>query len=228
MATIGEHISILRTLIRSRHQDTQFDDQTLYQVLISARAVLLKRKLNKFNYISKLNYQTICVPLTESPYHDCSCAPDGCKVMKSDIEIPEVLTFRHKSTMKVYSIDGEEIYFESPQNRKNNKYSKFKKDKWGYYLKNGKLILWTYPFPVMVTIEAIFSDPADLSDIPECDDNGDPLNTICFDILSDDLPIDDELVYPMYEMSASLLGFAIKIPDDELNDNRDNRQVKVQ
>lgn len=93
-----EHIYAIKNILSrgAASDDFRISNAEIYHHLKVARALLLKRKLDKHHNITDLNFITICVPLEEATYHDCSCidADFDCKVLKSRCALPTDLVAR--------------------------------------------------------------------------------------------------------------------------------------
>ena len=102
--TIQEGISIIRSLINKTSDDNTYTDELLYELLSKARAEILDKEYNKFEFKSNFDRHSICVPMCVATSHDCDCVPVGCTVLKSKFKIPRSLTQRVRDSMEVYTL----------------------------------------------------------------------------------------------------------------------------
>ena len=66
MALLSEHIAHIKSVLSrgAESDDSRYSDRQIYFLLRYLRAELFKQKLDKYNYVSPFNYQTIpCIPL---------------------------------------------------------------------------------------------------------------------------------------------------------------------
>lgn len=146
MATKLEHVYAIRNIIDRgpASDDTRLSNRLIEHYLKSARALLIKRKLDKQYDISVLNYQTLCVPLELKTYYDCSCVdmdlfPD-CKLLRSTCKIPKDIVGRWSTSLQVKTITGS-VLSHTPITRNDlAKYSLANKTpKTGWFIENGYL-----------------------------------------------------------------------------------------
>lgn len=217
--TIEAHISTLRNLLKLHSDDSNFTDQYLYKLLTDARATLLRRRSDKRNTIAPYAWQTICVPLEESLFHNCDCIDVGCTVLKSTIKIPHVLMTRNKPQIKVLDLAGRALAYTDEMDLMNNQYSKVKASKPTWTIIGDYLYVFNELHKEYVMIRGVFEDPFELSTITTCGDNND---TACYDLVSQEFPLDGDLNQAMYKMVAEMLSITFGTAPDETNDARSN------
>ena len=90
MKDLNTHVFAIQNIVNrgAVTQNTNLTNAFVGHMLKQARAVLYKRKMDKHQVLSEANYQTICVPLEESLYHNCTDVTVGCTVMKSKCKLP--------------------------------------------------------------------------------------------------------------------------------------------
>lgn len=215
MATIGEHDSAIRTIIKQDSDDTKYSKPFIYHLMVSARDVLMSRKFKIFHKISSESYQTFCMPLSKSRFHDCSCVPsEGCMVMKSTCDIPGIMSGRNRDYLNIFTIEGKPIEFVSFKKLKAKSQSRLQKPY--YTIFNNRLYLFNSDLEIVLA-EGILRDPLELDGY--CDCNSSDLGP-CYDSTSEDFPIDGDLVVPMRRMVLEDLGYSLNIKEDEINDAR--------
>lgn len=219
----SEIVGTLRTLIKAHSDDSSFSDSFLYSLLIQARSEILSQKLRKFQPLSPFNEQTICVPLVKEKFHDCSCVSVGCTVLKSEFEIPQPLTTRTGIYLKVMTVEGKELPFVPATRRPIIKHSNTQGDVLSYDVYNNKIVIWNNTLIPTVLVRAVFYDPSDLETIPECDPLGNTVSNTCYNPMTDEFPMEPDSISRMLQSALRLLGMAMQIPDDEINNtNADN------
>lgn len=127
MATLKEHIYAVQNYINrgTKSDDSRMSDRLVAHFLKSSRAILLKRKLDKYDDISDLSYQTVCVPLEYTSYSDCSCLPEhlNCKILRSTCKIPKDIIMKRGTSIQTKTVDGVVISKSSITENKNAKFS---------------------------------------------------------------------------------------------------------
>lgn len=226
MATIPQHISSVRHLIKSFHDDSYYTDEYLYKLMNDARGHLIDIEAEKNNSFSDFDEQSVCMPMVVDTYHDCDCLPieTNCKVLKSKYPLPAIFTSKkrkNKYIAKIKTIDGQMLgYIEDGSLFKKYKYSKVKKDKKLWTIANNHLIIFSSNLagPKVVLIEAVFEDPLALQDITLCDINGEEGDINCYTYETTDYPIKAGWHNAMYKEVLQMLSIPLRIPDDIKND----------
>lgn len=220
MATIGQHISNLKSLISRYSRTTEsYTDQFLYEILVGARAEIIKNKLRQYHKISESNYLRFCMQLETVTAHDCDCVPEGidCKVLRTKYKLPAVFTSRNAEKLSVFLLNGKSISI-LPL----NKWYLIKdtKEKVASIL-NGYVYFWNLPLTLkVVEVVGLFNNPLDLSDIPTCTPFG-VVEGVCYDLQSSDFPLEEEYKIAVYKMSIQMLGIVMQAPMDITNDGND-------
>lgn len=221
--TINEHISLLRNVIKATPDDSKFSDQFLYTLLKNARAELLRQRADKGYVFNLSNWQSICMPLEKVDQNECgSCTPDsGCYVLRSVYKLPNTLSSPSRMLLNVYTLaGGKAVYSGSFSAALRKKYSKVMKNNLTYTIKNGYLYIFHNDWLKTVMLDAIFEDPTTLSDISACDSNGNPTGGSCYEIMTDEFPLEEYLARTARQMVLEELQLTLRIPDDEVNDTR--------
>ena len=215
--TIGEIISLLRTSIKEHSDDSDFTDQELYLYLTDAANYTPREALDTNKKITKKNFKSICVPLERVKFGNCDCIPDKfkCDVLKSTFEIPNFLW----GSQNVYDVKGNYIsYKRFIYLSRIKKHPAFKGitfdiiDNYLYIF--GTLTLKT------VLLEALWEDITKLAEIPECNDLGEPEGSNCYDIASDEFPLDESYILLAFDTVLKSLNITFKLKDDNTENNR--------
>ncbi len=221
MATLKEHIYSVRNLIEkgSPSDDSRYSERLISRLLKDARSQLIKDKLNKYKAVSPLSYQTVCIELELTTYHDCSCIPAdlGCKILKSKCKVPRDLVSRWGSTLAVYFPSGKIIDMSSITQNDLTKFSvSNKKPSAAYFIENQHLYVLNRTDLKVVLLSAIWEDPEEIKNFCTCN-NGEITEDPCYDPINDDFPIDAELSRPMRMMVIQEIAPTVNFPQDDLN-----------
>lgn len=224
--TINEHISAIRGLIHAFSDETKYGDQFLYSLLTNARAELLRRRVEQWKPLNPANYQTFCMPLEQASPNECgTCVPNsGCTVLRSTYEMPNAIMGRNRIQVEVTYLNGDKIdYVPGLSSFRNRIYTRISKSRPAWTIQNNKLYIYTTEEKQnllrFVTVKLLASDPTDLAEIKACGDT-DTNDQYCYDILSDDFPMDGNLAQAAREMVLTQLQLSLQIPQDETNDSR--------
>jgi hypothetical protein len=217
--TINEHIAHIQTLFNSglASDDKKLSDMHIYHLLKLVRSRLLYEKQNKMYKISDFSFQYIpCLKLEEGFLNDCPCVPQDCPVLVSK-PLPKPLNWRNGYMLKVTTLDGVTIPEMSLAKYKYQKYRKTQLSKYGWFIHDGRLIVVGDLRLCLVSIKGLFEDPTELEGISICDSEGNETPAKCYDVTTDEFPIDTELVDTMYKLVTDQLGLAYQLPQDNEN-----------
>lgn len=219
MPTINEHISAIRILIKEQSDDSLYTDQFLYHLLTGATASIHRRNIEKDRKISPWNLPSYCISLERAKSHDCSCVPVGCDVLRSKDKIPTPLNSDNGPVIKVYTMDHQEIYRVTESEQKANNLHPIKKGRLSYSVVNGRIVIWNgnpeHLIPRSVIVKGLFNDVTKWADIQACGDDG----SCCYDIATDNFPLDEDYAFVAYSMVLSQLGIALQKKSDDNNNN---------
>lgn len=220
MATIAEHVSKIRLMIKEYTDDTVYTDEALYKFFRDAVNMFQYRKSKRWEYLSEQNFQEYCIALEKGVSHDCDCVDVGCPVLKTVHPIPTPLANRLRDLMVIKTLGGRKLRMQSEEYRNTESLDDIKKDKPFYDLINKHITIFNYPEEwKAIRVRGIFEDPTEWAGIQLCDPkNGGDLNESCFDIENSDFPVDTELIIPSYEYVLKLLVPSLQIYQDSTND----------
>jgi hypothetical protein len=133
MATLTQHIYAVKNILNN---GIASDDATLSNSLIAhflqmSRALLVKQKMDKYRYLSELNYISVCMPLEVGEFAECAnCIPENvnCKLLKGKCKLPKEVVAHRSTTIQVKRIDGSIIPQTSITRNNLSKYSLTQKD----------------------------------------------------------------------------------------------------
>lgn len=223
--TLLHHIYAIKNVLNNGPSSisTTFTDRLVAHYLQVTRAVLLERKIDKYYFISEQSYQSLCVDLEESSFHNCCNTPDlDCKVLKSINSIPKFLNSRWGNHLKTMDLTGTVI----PEfNLTNDKYSQYAliKPSTGWFIHDNHLYIINNKHLSKVLLNALFNDPEEIYNV-NCPDN---TGEICKGYYEDEFPIDSDLIDPMYRMTIDLLTQAFRMPNDTENNAKNVETVQA-
>jgi hypothetical protein len=219
--TIQEGISIIRSLINKTSDDNTYTDELLYELLSKARAEILDKEYNKFEFKSNFDRHSICVPMCVATSHDCDCVPVGCTVLKSKFRIPRSLTQRVRDSMEVYTLGEKRLLPMTKEQADSYKWSAIRCKSIGWEIRNQFLILWNADtvnaFPRVVRVDMVPEDVVDLASIPKCDEQGNYTGETCVDPYMVDLKMKAAYELMAYERVLKFLGIKEQFPHDMTN-----------
>ena len=208
--------------------DVRLTKRHIYNKLLTTRALLLSREVNKKRKLSAWNYSTLpCVEIVEiTSNEECPCIPDvGCSVYRSKHKLPKPIVSLSSYMIKgVYSTDAQRsIKFTevSVNQSKYTKGGKYSSNNNKYMLHNGYIYIISKVAPIAVSIDLLVEDIMEAYNfVNYCNNN----SVDCADkILEKEFPIDGYLLEPLIQITIDELvsGF-LKSLQDSLNNSQDN------
>ena len=115
---VGELIQRVQSLYSkgAESDDSRLTRRHIYNKLLTVNSTLIFNKLNKRQYISQWNYQTLpCVELILVEGNDCPCVtPIGCQILRTKEKLPKPInSLSGHNLQSVTSIDGSIIFSET-------------------------------------------------------------------------------------------------------------------
>lgn len=123
--TLNVHVYAIKNLLSHGpvSDDFSYSNRLIAHFLQVSRANLIEKKADKYHFISDQSYQSLCVSLELSSFHNCCDKPDqDCKILKSTTPIPKFLNSRWGNFLKVLDLSGRVI---PEYNLTQNRYSKY-------------------------------------------------------------------------------------------------------
>lgn len=208
--------------------DVRLTKRHIYNKLLTTRALLLSREVNKKRKLSAWNYSTLpCVEIVEiTSNEECPCIPDvGCSVYRSKHKLPKPIVSLSSYMIKgVYSTDAQRsIKFTevSVNQSKYTKGGKYSSNNNKYMLHNGYIYIISKVAPIAVSIDLLVEDIMEAYNfVNYCNNN----SVDCADkILEKEFPIDGYLLEPLIQITIDELvsGFS-KSLQDSLNNSQDS------
>ena len=208
--------------------DSRLSKRHIYNKLLTTRALLLSREVNKKRKLSAWNYSTLpCVEIVEiTSNEECPCIPDvGCSVYRSKHKLPKPIVSLSSYMIKgVYSTDAQRsIKFTevSVNQSKYTKGGKYSSNNNKYMLHNGYIYIISKVAPIAVSIDLLVEDIMEAYNfVNYCNNN----SVDCADkILEKEFPIDGYLLEPLIQITIDELisGFS-KSLQDSLNNSQDS------
>lgn len=226
MATIGQHISNIRQLIKenSRNPDV-YSDQLLYQLLNGARAELLESNANKINHNSEWDWETFPIFLKKDKSHLIGCVEYGCDILRSEYKLPRALLVNNKSMVEFYTFSWKPIVFGTEIDWQNFKYDDVKSKQTNASIINDYVVIWNNMKLKAILAKGIWEDITDWQSLPLCNEEGDIIQPSCFDPLSKEFPISLSMQDRMYSVVLNKLKVPKGLIEDQTNDS--NNEIRV-
>lgn len=223
MATFRHHIYFIKNILNKgvASDDVRINDRLIAHALKQSRTLLIKRKLERMENISDLNFQTFCLDLAPSTFHDCNCIPTvfDCQILKSIQEIPAYLVSSTKHFIELRYLQGRKIDKTSYSNFLFAQSSLASAETPTWFLYDKHVYVTNTLLLKKVLLRAIFEDPEIV--IEENCENSAPCTPY-----DEEFPIDGDLVIPMYKLAIETLGLSYKFPEDNENNARSNQIVQ--
>ena len=218
--TALEHIYAIKNILSRgpSSDDFHYSDRLILHYLTVVRAKLIKEKADKYQTISDLSYQSYCMDLSISEYHDCCSTQTGCKVLKTVLPVPSTLHSKSGTLLKVTTLNGVVIPQISKTSNDLSTYSSTMQNKVGYDIVNGHIIIFNNLNLEKILVTAIFADP-DINTV--CSSESEEA---CSTYLQDNFPIDADLIGALYQIVVQFLTMPV-IPDIE-NDAKSNSSTE--
>lgn len=201
--------------------DTRLHSRHIYSKLKSAKALIIKRELDKKRKISDFNFDYLeCIPMEKAQPHDCPCAPPaGHCIYKSVCKIPDTVTYRGGAFIQsVTSVDGSTTFnkttWEWKQYRSFNRYTSPEAD---YFIKNNHIYVTRKAILPLkgITIKGIFTDEFICTPC-DCEEED------CTSFKDKEFNLEPDLVDVVIELATQeLLKPYLEIKQDKENDTAD-------
>lgn len=210
--TTLEHVYAVKNLLShgSSSDDFSYSNALILHFLQVARAKLLKEKADKYQFISELSFQSICMKLELATFHDCCEGPTDCKVLKTVNNIPTILNSRWGDMIKVMDLSGKVIPKASKTQDRLSEFSLTNQNPVSYYVYDGKIVINNNTSLESIIVNGIFSNPSEPIEI-SCSTS---TNTQCKGYLEEEFPIDSDLISAMYSLTIGFLQ-STQIKDNE-------------
>jgi hypothetical protein len=216
--TLRQHVYAIANLLSQGpvSDDFSYSDRLIAHFLQVARARLLEQKADKYHYISEQSYQSLCLDLQLSSFHNCcDTAANDCKVLKSVTTVPKFLNSRWGNFLKVMDLSGEVIpEFGNTQ----SKYSVYAlvTPTTGWFMHDNYLYVLNNKHLSKILLNALFDDPNEIHQF-NCPTSGET----CTEFMSEEFPIDSDLIDPMYRLTLEFLLQSRGLPIDTENNAKD-------
>jgi hypothetical protein len=211
------HIDALKQLMHGGipSDDRRLSDGFLSHILFAVRNDLLRKRLDKGTQLSEEVYNTICMDVSDSKFHNCNCAEGGCDVKRSVFKIPSVLMTKRGATLKVMNLNGEVIDSLSIDT---NKYAKehglvqrtrssniFDISQMNWYTHNNYIFVQNNPHIKKILVKGVFTESIANLNLEQCTGLNNNTTT-CVYPYSDSGFIDQDLLPVLYSMCLQLIN----------------------
>jgi len=227
--TRDEHVYAIQNLLNagSPSDDNRYPNRLVYHFLKVARARLVKQKADSHRFIAEDNYQSLCMPLIKTTFHDCDCVPSSdCLILRSKYKIPKQLMPYFGSALQVYYFDGKSIGRIATPSASKLEYS-LVENPVTFFFHDGYIFITGTLTLKAVQIYGVFEDVDNLSQYTICDESGDDTSVTCYNPEEDIFPMDGDLVWPAYKMVLEILAQSrMQMPEDNENNARSTTTVQ--
>lgn len=206
--------------------ESRLSNRHIYNKLLTTRALLLSREVNKKRKLSNWNYITLpCVEIIEVPSNEsCPCIPEiGCKVYRSRYKLPKPITSLTNHMIRgVVNVDRSMKYAEVSVNQ--NIYSrggKYSSNTERYFINNEYIYIIARNPPRVVIMDILPEDIMEAYNFKNYCDND---SVDCRDkIMEREFPIDGYLLEPLIQLTIDEIvsGFSRSL-QDTTNNSQDN------
>lgn len=212
------HVSAVKNLIARGipSDDFAFSDRLIAHFLGITRAKLIEQKIDKYHFISEQSYQSLCVSLEKSNFHNCCQEGDNdCQILKSVDEIPKFLNSRWGNFLKVMDLEGRVIPEISLTQSRFAEYALAPRIA-GWFMHDNHIYVVHNKVIETILLNALFDDPAQIHEL-NCPTTGEN----CNDFMSEQFPIDPDLTDAMYKLTLEYLLKSYQLPNDIENNAKD-------
>jgi len=220
MMQIKDVISRISALYESgaSSDSSRLSSRHIYNKLVTSRATVLRRDLDKKRSASDWIYQSIdCVEMQPAPNKICQCVdiPAGCSLLQSVQEIPKTIAPAYGPEISyVGNSDGSKIYsgsdFVRNKYKSGNKYTSKQPD---WFILERYLYITIEDLTKYVSVTAVFENPLEVYEVDTCN------QYTCLDPLEQVFPVSAHMIDPIVEMTvAELVTIMKSVPEDKDND----------
>ncbi len=218
MAITANHIlSDIRNIATSGSNPVDFrieDSQVLYWI-DQIRSTLISQSIQKRQDISDIWLQPLnCLQLIEVDNSECCELTTNCKILRSELEVPNTIEFNGDNLIiRVEKPNGEIISKSTIFENKYSNNSKYTSNKSRWYLKNNYIYITNEDIIEFINIIGLFDSPSELSKYTGC--NGNP----CFN-LNTNYPCSKKMAEQITDiiLKKKIYPF-LQLPQDNTNDN---------
>jgi len=228
MPTLKQIVDDIYATVNLNSDDNNLDERQIKWWIRNKRATLIKQRLDR-GTLNRSNYTQVIpcleLELVDKALSDCCTGLSvGCKVLRSTIQIPELLATKNKRDLIVRPIDVSQSKFNfvsheswvvsgNSRYNKDDIYATIVEDRTGNYLyvKSNNANLQTR-LGKYLYVEGIFDNPESLQSINDCD------GTSCYSD-NDNYPIEQWMVDIIkQEILTKDLNILLRTPEDKEND----------
>ena len=215
-------ISDIRNLATSGSNpiDFRIEDAQILFWCNEIRSMLISQALQKGQDISDVWIQQLtCMALIEVDDSDCCSVTTGCKILRTELQIPETIETRGDNfIINVTTPKGDFISKTNDLEQKYAKYNKYTSKKPRWFLHNRYIYIINELFLESINIYAIFEEPSELSAFVACD------GSTCFN-LDDSYPCSLKMANDITNIVLKTKVYPfIQMPQDNTNDANNNLQ----
>lgn len=222
--TVREHVYAIKNLFNNgtASDDARLTNRLILHFLNIARLRLIKDKLDQTYYVSEQSYQDLCLDLEPSSFHACcSIDYDYCPILRSTVTLPKFLDSKWGNQLKALDLSGRLIPNITLTQVRYQQYGLVPQQV-GYFIHNNYLYVVNTTSLVKVIINGLFDNPEEIHLI-NCPNTEE---TPC-DYLTEEFPIESDLIERMYRLVIELLTVFFSTAQDLTNNAIDDRATQA-
>ena len=219
--TVDKHIAAIRGMLDEYNErGAPFTDEQIYHHFSVTAAELHRQKIDRDKSYNAFTINYYCVGLESGVVHDCDCVAVGCTVMRTKNIIPDPVHNKSTPLLRVRTLDHKDIPFVDPSVVNSINLDPVRKNKIHYSVINSRIVLWNTKngIPKAILVGGVFIDPLEWANIQLCDEDGNETGETCFNALTQDFPVDGDLLRRIYLLTVQALVPAARKPEDRIND----------
>ena len=196
--------------------DRRLSDAFVAHMLFAVRNDLIRKRLDKGTALSEEVYNTICMDVADSTFHECNCAEGACSFKRTVFKLPATLQTKKGMALKVMTLNGAVIdNLSIDTNRYANKYALvgssesaresniFDVSLTNWYIHNNYVFIQNNPYIKKILVKGVFAEPISSASLEQCTGTG---STNCVYPYSDSGFIDNDLLPALYSMTIQLIN----------------------
>ncbi len=232
MVTLNQLVYDLLEIIRPNlSDDDSFDKRQIAFWIKNQRALWLRNELNKNRTVDPNIVQDLgCIELELADKADCCELSDGCKILRTNVEIPNTIELHNKTGItRVAPIDKLSVPFSFVSYERaiwsgNGKYNK--NHVFAFILNNRIYVIskdqQIAKYMTHINVRGIFEDPEQAARFKHC--SGEP----CYSTNSN-YPVNSWMIDYMKDAIIKLnFATALKVPTDNSNNAKDDAVNEAQ
>lgn len=205
--------------------DIKWTDRFIISMFNIIRPKLLYDR-NKKDRVKRTNFVGFCMPLCIGKPLECPCIAEAqCYALVSKYYVPDYIPLDYPySGIEIRTGGGAKLDEWSPRDANLSGLNPALENKMGYWLENyrgkTKLVIWNTLDLEYVYVTMLPSDLDDILKLAQCGIE-DGFDTCAEDWTTEEFPLDANLLFDLFRMTADLINQKYRDVDDDNNDTSD-------